>query len=150
MADSSNRIGSGKKQSALQKISSSFNLGLCQTGREIKTLAEYVSYTKEVRDTQCLFVLCLYPSFVLHTSQLLPFPFNLAVLPWEAEARFKKPWDFLTMEVVSHGALLADVFKLVCLVLDGKISENLRLLQYLPIQLPHPEILLPLKMLGVF
>lgn len=36
------------------------------------------------------------------------------------------------------------------LIPDGKVPEHLRLLQYLPIQLPHPEILLPLKVLGVF
>lgn len=44
----------------------------------------------------------------------------------------------------------ANIFKFICLILDGKVSEHLRLLQYLPIQSPHPEILLPLKMPGVF
>lgn len=46
--------------------------------------------------------------------------------------------------------ITANVFMLICLVLDGNVSEQLRLLQDLPIQLPHPEMLLPLKMLGVF
>lgn len=58
-------------------------------------------------------------------------------------------WSLTEHSILLVYRAIAVVSKLICLVVDGKISQCLRLLQYLPIQLLHPGILLPSKMQGV-
>lgn len=104
--------------------------------------------TQKWDSIQYLFVLRLYLSFCLLSSTSLNFtlPFAFAVLLWDLKWGLKHLRDFCPCKwsLTEHSILVlyrvnADVSKLICLIMGGKISEYLRLLQYFPIQLPHPE-----------
>lgn len=131
MADTSNGLGSGeKKRTALRKISSSFNLGLCQAGRERKTPAEYVQYAKEESERHfylscvCTLLSALCPPRL--TASTLPVAF--AVLAWELETRFETPfwpckWSLMEQPVLVVCRVAANVLRLICLLGDGEVSE---------------------------
>lgn len=120
----------GKKRTALRKISSSFNLGLCQAGRERKTPAEYVQYTREESELH-FYLSCVCPLLSavcpprLTTSTL---PVAFAVLAWELETRFEIPFCPCKWPLVEHPVLVvcrvaANVLRLICLLWDGEVSE---------------------------
>lgn len=114
--------------------------------------------TQKWDSTQYLFVLSLYPFCLLSSI-----PFNFITpfcLCCTTLANWNEAWCTSGISVPVSGLsqntpfllvyrAIAVVSKLICQVVDGKISRCLRLLQYLPIQLPHPGILLPSKMQGV-
>lgn len=163
MSNTSNRMSSGGKKPALWKICFSFNLDLCQAGRERKSPAEYALYTEENSEVRqySIFIFLgfvfFFLTFVLHISQfyhsLLPLLYYFGNLRWGLKHLRNFclcKWSLTEHSILVAYRIIAGVSKLICPVVGGKISEHLRLLQYLPIHLPQPEILPPSKMLGVF
>lgn len=104
--------------------------------------------TTQKRDsTQYLFVLGIFLSaFCPPHLLILPSPLPLLYYFGNLKRGLKHLRDFCPCKwsLTEHSILVvyrvnADVSKFICLVMGGEISECLRLLQYLPIHLPHPE-----------